>query len=39
MQAGLDLENRTQIMTTFSGDMREAVAAFLEKRSADFTGQ
>lgn len=38
MQAGLDLENRTQIMSTFSGEMREAVAAFLEKRPADFTG-
>jgi enoyl-CoA hydratase len=38
MQAGIDLENRTQIMSTFSGDMREAVAAFLEKRPADYTG-
>ncbi len=37
MQAGLDLENRTQIMSTFAGDMREAVAAFLEKRPADFS--
>jgi enoyl-CoA hydratase len=39
MQAGLDLENRTQIMSTFSGDMREAVGAFLEKRPPDFTDQ
>ncbi len=39
MQAGLDLENRTQIMSTFAGDMREAVAAFLEKRPADFSDQ
>jgi enoyl-CoA hydratase len=39
MQAGLDLENRTQIMSTFAGDMREAVSAFLEKRPADFSDQ
>jgi enoyl-CoA hydratase len=36
MQAGIDLENRTQIMTSQSGDMREAISAFLEKRPADF---
>ena len=39
MQAGLDLENRTQIMSTFAGDMQEAVAAFLEKRPPDFSDQ
>ena len=39
LQAGLDLENRTQIMSTFAGDMREAVAAFLEKRPPDFADQ
>ena len=34
LQAGIDLENRTQILTSFSGDMVEAMAAFLEKRPA-----
>jgi enoyl-CoA hydratase len=37
LQAGIDLENRTQILTSFSGDMVEAMTAFLEKRPADFT--
>jgi enoyl-CoA hydratase len=32
LQAGIDLENRTQILSTFTGDMVEAVHAFLEKR-------
>jgi enoyl-CoA hydratase len=36
LQAGIDLENRTQIMTSMTDDMREAVQAFLEKRPADF---
>jgi enoyl-CoA hydratase len=36
MQAGIDLENRTQIMTSGTDDMREAMLAFLEKRPADF---
>ena len=36
LQAGIDLENRTQILTSFSDDMAEAVAAFLEKRPARF---
>jgi len=36
LQAGIDLENRTQILTTFSDDMREAMAAFMEKRPAHF---
>lgn len=36
LQAGIDLENRTQIMTTFSTDHPEAMAAFLQKRSPDF---
>jgi enoyl-CoA hydratase len=34
LQAGIDLENRTQILTSFSGDMVEAMTAFLEKRPA-----
>jgi enoyl-CoA hydratase len=36
LQAGIDLENRTQILTTFTDDMREAMTAFLEKRPANF---
>jgi len=36
MQAGIDLENRTQIMTSMTDDMREAVKAFIEKRPATF---
>jgi len=36
MQAGIDLENRTQIMTSMTDDMTEAVAAFVEKRAPDF---
>jgi enoyl-CoA hydratase len=37
LQAGIDLENRTQIMTSMTDDMTEAVRAFLEKRPADFS--
>ena len=36
LQAGIDLENRTQIMTSMSDDMQEAVRAFLEKRPPRF---
>ena len=36
LQAGIDLENRTQILASFTGDMREAVAAFVEKRPPRF---
>jgi enoyl-CoA hydratase len=36
LQAGIDLENRTQILSSFTGDMVEAVQAFLEKRSPSF---
>jgi enoyl-CoA hydratase len=32
LRAGIDLENRTQILSSMTGDMQEAVAAFLEKR-------
>ncbi len=32
LQAAIDLENRTQILTSFSTDQREATAAFLQKR-------
>ena len=36
LQAGIDLENRTQILTSFTEDMGEATAAFLQKRPAEF---
>jgi len=36
MQAAIDLENRTQILTTFTEDMPEAMRAFLEKRRPEF---
>jgi enoyl-CoA hydratase len=36
LHAGIDLENRTQILASLTDDMREAVKAFLEKRPPDF---
>jgi len=36
MQAAIDLENRTQILTSFTEDMPEAMRAFLEKREPRF---
>jgi enoyl-CoA hydratase len=36
LQAGIDLENRTQILSGFTQEMQEAMAAFLEKRDPDF---
>jgi enoyl-CoA hydratase len=36
LHAGIDLENRTQILTTFTEDMQEAMRAFLEKRPPEF---
>ena len=36
LQAGIDLENRTQILSGQTADAREAMAAFLQKRPADF---
>jgi enoyl-CoA hydratase len=36
LRAGIDLENRTQVLSSFTGDMAEAVAAFLEKRPAHY---
>jgi enoyl-CoA hydratase len=36
MQAGIDLENRTQIMTSQTTDHLEAMQAFLEKRDPAF---
>jgi enoyl-CoA hydratase len=37
LQAGIDLENRTQILSSFTEDHREAIAAFLEKRDPSYT--
>jgi enoyl-CoA hydratase len=36
MQAAIDLENRTQIMTSFTEDHREAMTAFVERREPRF---
>jgi len=36
LQAGIDLENRTQIMCSTTGELAEAMAAFVEKRPARF---
>ena len=36
LQAGMDLENRTQVLATFTGDVREAMTAFAEKRAPNF---
>ncbi len=37
LQAGIDLENRTQVLASFTGDLAEATAAFAEKRPPTFT--
>lgn len=36
LQAGIDLENRTQLLTTQTADLAEAMQAFLEKRTPQF---
>jgi enoyl-CoA hydratase len=36
LRGAIDLENRTQILTTFTEDMPEAMRAFLEKRQPNF---
>jgi len=36
LEAGIDLENRTQVLSSFTGDLVEAMAAFAEKRPARF---
>jgi enoyl-CoA hydratase len=36
LQAGIDLENRTQVMTSFTEDTREAMLSFVEKREPLF---
>jgi enoyl-CoA hydratase len=37
LQAGIDLENRTQILTSYSRDHIEQVTSFLERRPPDYT--
>ncbi len=37
LRAAIDLENRTQVLASFTGDMAEAMAAFVEKRPPRFT--
>jgi enoyl-CoA hydratase len=39
LQAAIDLENRTQLLASHTGDMGEALAAFLEKRPPRFSGR
>jgi hypothetical protein len=39
LQAGIDLENRTRTMTTFTRDHPEQVASFLEKRPPIYTSE
>jgi enoyl-CoA hydratase len=36
MQAAIDLENRQQVMASFTDDHREAMTAFLEKRPPEY---
>ena len=36
MAAGIDLENRTQVVSSATDAMAEAITAFLEKRPPDF---
>jgi enoyl-CoA hydratase len=36
LQAGIDIENRNQILASQTDDMREAMAAFLEKRDPQY---
>jgi enoyl-CoA hydratase len=37
LQAGIDLENRTQILTSYTRDQTEQITSFLEGRKPDYT--
>ncbi|MDT3440756.1 MULTISPECIES: enoyl-CoA hydratase/isomerase family protein [unclassified Pseudofrankia] len=37
LQAGIDLENRTQVLTSYTQDRQEQVSAFLGRRSPNYT--
>jgi enoyl-CoA hydratase len=39
LQAAIDLENRTQLLASHTGDLAEAMTAFMEKRPPNFTGR
>jgi enoyl-CoA hydratase len=39
LQAGIDLENRTQILTAFTQDHGEQITAFLQKRPARYVNE
>ncbi len=39
LHAGIDLENRTQVLSSFTSDMPEAMSAFVQKRPPKFTDQ
>jgi hypothetical protein len=36
LRSAIELENRTQVLTTRTDDMKEALAAFVERRPARF---
>lgn len=37
LQAGIDLENRTQVMTSYTRDQTEQITSFLERRPPEYT--
>jgi enoyl-CoA hydratase len=37
LRAGMELENRTQVLSTYTGDVREAMLAFQERRPPKWT--
>jgi enoyl-CoA hydratase len=39
LEAAIALEDRTQILTTFGADQREAITAFIQKRPASYTNR
>ncbi|MGQ0804794.1 MAG: enoyl-CoA hydratase/isomerase family protein [Actinomycetota bacterium] len=39
LQTAIDLENRTQLLASHTGDLVEAMTAFVEKRPPNFTGR